>query len=105
MIIPQFVELPDGEQFFTISRTTDRPVYSMDTQDRRLAISLGCEIRHANKLIYAGSGALPADTAFSRIGINCHLCSRLNCAQRAHDPLVVELTTDTSRRGETRYES
>ena len=105
VIIPQFVELPDGERFFTISRTTDRPVYSMDTQDRRLAISLGCEIRHANKLIYAGSGALPADTAFSRIGINCHLCSRLNCAQRAHDPLVVELTTDTSRRGETRYES
>ena len=77
----------------------------MDTQDRRLAISLGCEIRHANKLIYAGSGALPADAIFSRIGINCHLCSRLNCAQRAHDPLVVELTTDTSRRGETRYES
>ena len=105
VIIPQFGELPDGERFFTISRTTDRPVYSMDTQDRRLAISLGCEIRHANKLIYAGRGALPADTAFSRIGINCHLCSRLNCAQRAHDPLVVELTTDTSRRGETRYES
>ena len=105
VVIPQLVELPDGERFFTISRTTDRPVYSMDTQDRRLAISLGCEIRHAQKLVYAGSGALAADAAFSRIGINCHLCSRLNCAQRAHDPLVVELKTDPSRRGETRYES
>lgn len=105
VILPQFVELPDGERFFTLSRTTDRPVYSMDTQDRRLAISLGCEIQHAQKLIYTSASPPPADDSFSKIGINCHLCSRLNCAQRAHDPLVVELSTDTSRRGETRYES
>lgn len=105
VILPQFVELPDGERFFTLSRTTDRPVYSMNTQDRRLAISLGCEIQHAQKLIYTNASPPPADGSFSKIGINCHLCSRLNCAQRAHDPLVVELSTDTSRRGETRYES
>src|SRR3546814_3562161 len=35
VIVPQFVELPDGERFFTISRTTERPVFSRDTQDRR----------------------------------------------------------------------
>ena len=105
VILPQFVELPDGERFFTLSRTTDRPVYSMETQDRRLAISLGCEIQHAPKLIYTSASPPPSDDSFSKIGINCHLCSRLNCAQRAHDPLVVELSTDTSRRGETRYES
>ena len=42
VILPQFVELPDGERF-TLTRPTERPVYSMQTQDRRLAISLGCE--------------------------------------------------------------
>ena len=105
VILPQFVELPDGERFFTLSRTTERPVYSINTQDRRLAISLGCEIQHARRLIYTSSFPHPAEDGFSKIGINCHLCPRLNCSQRAHDPLVVELPTDTSRRGETRYES
>ena len=42
---------------------------------------------------------------FSPIGINCHLCPRKACGQRAHRPLLVELPIDTSRRGSTRYES
>jgi len=105
VILPQFVELPDGEKFFTLARTTERPVYSMQTQDRRLAISLGCEIKHAHKLIYTSTFHKPADESFSKIGINCHLCLRRNCSQRAHEPLFAELKTDTSRRGETRYES
>src|SRR3546814_2667757 len=35
VIVPQFVELPDGDRSFTISRTTERPLFSRDTQDRR----------------------------------------------------------------------
>ena len=105
VILPQFVELPDGEKFITLARTTERPVYSIQTQDRRLAISLGCEVRHASKLVYTSSYQQPAAENFSKIGINCYLCLRHNCSQRAHDPLFTELTTDPSRRGETRYES
>ena len=77
----------------------------MDTQDRRLAIALGCESQHANRVIYASGLDLSPSGAASKIGINCHLCPRHNCGQRAHDPIVTELTTDTKRRGETRYES
>ena len=67
MILPQFVELPDGERFFTLARTTERPVYSMQTQDRRLAISLGCEIKHASKLVYTTTFQKPAHDTFSKI--------------------------------------
>ncbi len=105
VILPQVVELPDGKQFLTLSRTTERPVYSMKTQDRRLAISLGCEIKHARKLIYSSALDWSDDENISKIGINCHLCPRHNCAQRAHDPIITELSTNTNRRGETRYES
>lgn len=105
VLLPQLVELPDGQQFFTISRTTERPVYSMETQDRRLAIALGCESQHAHRVIYANGLDLSPSGAASKIGINCHLCPRHNCGQRAYDPIVTELTTDTKRRGETRYES
>lgn len=105
VIVPQFVELPDGERFFTISRTTDRPVFSRDSQDRRLALSLGCELEHAHRLGYAAPFNFEDDGLFSPIGINCHLCPRQACSQRAHQPLFTELPIDTKRRGNTRYES
>lgn len=105
IIVPQFVELPDGDKFFTISRTADRPAYDRDSQDRRLAVALGCEQQYADRLIYTEGFALDDDRLFSPIGINCHLCPRQACSQRAHQPLFVELPIDTSRRGETRYES
>ncbi|MEO1495149.1 MAG: short-chain fatty acyl-CoA regulator family protein [Pseudomonadota bacterium] len=105
VILPQFVELPDRERFFTISRTTERPVFSRDTQDRRLALALGCELRHAERIAYADPFNTEDDGLFSPIGINCHLCPRQACSQRAHQPLFVELPIDTARRGNTRYES
>lgn len=105
VIVPQFVELPDGERFFTISRTTERPVFSRDTQDRRLALSLGCELKHAQRLAYAAPFNTQDERLFSPIGINCHLCPRQACSQRAHQPLFIELPIDTKRRGNTRYES
>jgi XRE family transcriptional regulator, fatty acid utilization regulator len=105
VIIPQFVEMPDGERFFTISRTVDRPTVNFETQDHRLAISLGCELKHAKKLGYAAAYNIDDDRIFSRIGINCHVCPRQACSQRAHQPLFMDLPLDTNRRGNTRYES
>lgn len=105
VILPQFVELPDGERFFTISRTTDRPVFSRESQDRRLALALGCELRYVDRIGYAQSFNRADTRLFSPIGINCHLCPRQACAQRAHQPLLVELPIDMNRRGDTRYES
>ena len=105
VILPQFVELPEGERFFTISRTSDRPVFSRDSQDRRLALALGCEYRFVEEIGYAQAFNLDAEDLFSPIGINCHLCPRQACSQRAHQPLFVELPISPDRRGNTRYES
>lgn len=105
VILPQFVELPDGDRFFTISRTADRPAVNFATQDHRLAVALGCEFRYAGKLGYASSFNLDERLRFSQIGINCHLCPRQACSQRAHQPVFMELPLDTARRGNTRYES
>ncbi|NWG23845.1 MAG: DUF2083 domain-containing protein [Pseudorhodoplanes sp.] len=105
VIIPQFVELPDGDRFFTISRTADRPAINLETQDHSLSIALGCELRYAKKIGYAVSYNLDDPRMFSPIGINCHLCPRQACSQRAHQPAFMELPIDTARRGNTRYES
>lgn len=105
VILPQFVELPDGDQFFTISRSVDRPTMNFSTQDHRLSVALGCELQYAKKLRYAAAYNLADRQMFSKIGINCHLCPRQACSQRAHQPVFMELPLDTSRRGNTRYES
>jgi predicted transcriptional regulator/DNA-binding XRE family transcriptional regulator len=105
VIIPQFVELPDGGQFLTICRTTDRPVFSRQTQDRRLVVVLGCERSQASRIGYAGQFNLADADLFMPIGISCPLCPRQACSQRAHQPLNVRLRIDADRRGQTRYES
>ena len=105
VILPQFVELPDGAQFFTLSRTTDRPVFSRQTQDRRLVVALGCERSHAARVAYADPFNLTDAESFVPIGISCHLCPRQACSQRAHQPLNIRLEVDADRRGRTRYES
>lgn len=104
-VLPQFVELPGGERYFTISRTADRPVLGAAAQSRRLALALGCELRYASRIGYASQFNLKDSRLFSPIGINCHLCPRKACAQRAHRPLFFDLPVDKSRRGSTRYES
>jgi predicted transcriptional regulator len=105
VILPQFVELPDGSRFFTISRTADRPAINLETQDHRLSVALGCELQYAQKLRYAAAYNLNDERMFSPIGINCHLCPRQACTQRAHQPVFMDLPLDTARRGSTRYES
>lgn len=104
-LVPQFVELPDGGQFFTLSRTSDRPELGRHMQDRHVVVTVGCDVQHAEKLVYARAFNRSAPELFSPIGINCHVCPRQACAQRAHQPLHMQLPLDTHRRGRTRYES
>ncbi len=105
VILPQFVELPDGARYFTLSRTVNRPVFSRDTQDMRLAVGLGCVIGEAGRIGYADGFDLSDPGPVTPIGINCQICPRLGCTQRAYQPLHIELPIDADRRGATRLES
>ena len=105
VMMPQFVEMPDGARYFTVSRTVHRPVFSEETQDRRLTLALGCEAKYAHRLRYASSYNFDDPKLYAPIGLNCNLCPRQACSQRAHQPLLMELPIDENRRGSTRYES
>jgi predicted transcriptional regulator/DNA-binding XRE family transcriptional regulator len=104
-ILPQFVELPDRDRYFTISRTSERPVFGRGMQDRQLSVALGCPIEHASRIGYAAPFNMDQRDLFAEIGINCHLCPRQACSQRAHQPLHMQLPINANRRGNTRYES
>ncbi|MEM9147026.1 MAG: short-chain fatty acyl-CoA regulator family protein [Pseudomonadota bacterium] len=103
-IVTQFVEMPDASQFFVFSRTVERPKFTRHSQDVRLAIAIGCSVEHSAKIGYAEHLSM-AGMQPTPIGINCRVCPRVNCEQRAHHALVMSQPVNARRRGATRYES
>ena len=103
-IVTQFVEMPDSSQFIVFSRTVDRPKFTRHNQDVRLAIAIGCSVEHAAKIGYAEHLRI-AGIEPTPIGINCRVCPRVNCDQRAHHAVVMSQPVNERRRGATRYES
>ena len=102
-ILPQFVEMPDGSQFFVISRTVDRPTWARHAQDNRLAVAMGCALEHLPAIGYA-EGFSRGGARMVPIGINCRICPRSQCDQRAHHAAILTDPVDERRRGVTRYD-
>ncbi|MEM1430673.1 MAG: short-chain fatty acyl-CoA regulator family protein [Pseudomonadota bacterium] len=103
-IVPQFVEMPDASRFFVFSRTVPRPRFTRHAQDVRLAVAMGCAMDHLGDIGYAENFS-PTPTNVVPIGINCRVCPRQNCDQRAHQALLLAQTFDERRRGATRYDA
>ncbi len=103
-IVPQFVEMPDASQFFVFARTVDRPSFTRHSQDMRLAVAMGCGVEHVAQIGYAEDLRL-SDARMTPIGINCRVCPRISCDQRAHQAAVLSEPLDERRRGATRYAS
>ena len=94
----EIVELPDGAKWFSIARTVRRAASAYGEAEGQFAIGLGCELKYASRLIYARKFDLKAAPA-TPIGVNCRLCERENCAQRAAPPITRKLRVDESIRG------
>ncbi|WP_209425349.1 helix-turn-helix transcriptional regulator [Pararhodobacter sp. SW119] len=99
----QLAETPDGVRYFCLARDVSKPGGSFRAPVRRYAIGLGCEIRHADALVYADDMDLGNPKAFEPIGISCRICARPECHQRSVPPLELELLVDPDRRGVLPY--
>ena len=97
-IVTQVIELPDGTRYFSVAQTVRRPVAPHAQPQPRYAIGLGCEVKYASRLVYS-AGINLATTEAMPIGVNCRLCERVNCAQRAEPPLTRTLMFDETTRG------
>jgi predicted transcriptional regulator/DNA-binding XRE family transcriptional regulator len=96
-LLKQVIELPDGSRYFSIAQMVRRPSAPHGQPQPRFAIGLGCEIRHASKLVYA-SGMDLEKAEGTPIGVNCRLCERENCPQRAEPPITRTLILDENTR-------
>ncbi|MBB1091305.1 helix-turn-helix domain-containing protein [Rhodopseudomonas pseudopalustris] len=96
-LLKQVIELPDGSRYFSIAQMVRRPVAPHPQPQPRFALGLGCEIRHAAKLIYAAGMDLDKAEG-TPIGVNCRLCEREHCSQRAEPPITRTLILDENTR-------
>ncbi len=101
-IFTQIVEMPDGGRYFTVARAVQRIVSSWARSEPELAIALGCDLKHAAQLVYSRGMNLDAPDA-TPIGINCRLCERPDCTQRAMPPLSRKLLIEEHARGIAPY--
>ncbi len=96
-LIPQIIETPDGQRFFTLSRTVRRASGLWAGQEDELAIGLGCELKYAPKLIYA-KGIDLASAVPVEIGPSCRICERMACPRRAAAPINRTLLVDETNK-------
>jgi len=92
-VVTQIVETPDGQRFFTISRAVERFVRLDPRENTQLAIGLGCDVKHAPKIVYS-EGLDLAEPYVTPIGPACTICPRLRCPQRAAAPAGRTLTVN-----------
>ncbi|MFJ3234248.1 short-chain fatty acyl-CoA regulator family protein [Streptomyces sp. NPDC086787] len=90
----QVAEMPDGQRYMWTARAITRHRGGWGEPGKTFAIGLGCEIRHAHRLVYADGLDLTSPSAATPIGMGCRVCERLHCPQRATPPLGRELLID-----------
>ena len=95
-ILVQVAQMPDGRNYMWVARTIERRASRYGQPGKTFAIGMGCELRHAQRLVYSegldlsGEGTTP-------IGAGCRVCERDNCPQRAFPPLGRALDLDEHR--------
>lgn len=100
--VRQLIETPDGQRFFTISRTIERPIRPDLRDDALLAVGLGCDVKHAHRIAYA-DGLDLVDTQATPVGPACAVCPRLQCAYRATPPAGRMLAVEENRKSISPY--
>jgi predicted transcriptional regulator/transcriptional regulator with XRE-family HTH domain len=95
-VVTQLIETPDGHRYFTVARTIERPIKS-DLSGGLLAIGLGCDIRHADKL-HCAEGYDLANAPVTPVGPACAICPRVDCGYRATPPAGRMLAVDRTRK-------
>ena len=96
-IVTQWLELPDGQRFFSIARTVTAGGGSFDAVRVERAIAVGCAAEHAKHLIYTHEGHDPDADKPTPVGVACRVCHRPRCAARSALPIGRELLPDDFR--------
>ena len=104
-VLTQIARMPDGRTYLWIARCVARPTGGYGSPERSFAIGLGCDLRHASRLVYAKGLDLSDPQAATPIGAGCKVCDRQGCPQRAFPALGKRLHIDENERSREPYAS
>jgi len=93
-VVTQWLELPDGQRFFSIARTVTAGGGGWGAPRVDRAIALCCAAEHAHRLIYTQDAPPPEPTP---IGVTCRLCHRSQCMARSAPPIGRDMLPDDYR--------
>jgi XRE family transcriptional regulator, fatty acid utilization regulator len=86
-ILTQLARMPDERTYLWIARTVSHISGGYGSPSKTFAIALGCDVRHADAIVYS-QGLDVENPAFATpIGMGCKVCERNDCPQRAFPPL------------------
>lgn len=94
----QIGAMPDGVRYLCLARGASKPATRFGARERRFALGIGCELSYAAELVYADGLDLRSATP-ALLGVNCRICPRANCPERAFPPLDRDIVLDPDRRG------
>jgi XRE family transcriptional regulator, fatty acid utilization regulator len=97
-ILRQLARMPDGRTYLWIARTVSSGQGGYPAPDKTFAIALGCDLRHAGRLVYSQGLDLEDPNAPTPIGAGCKVCERTGCPQRAFPPIGHTLVVDENER-------
>ena len=85
-VLTQVSAMPDGRSYFWLARTTIEPGGYL-APHKSFAIGLGCDVAHADRLVYSTGVDLDDSRTVVPIGAGCKVCDRPACPQRAFPQL------------------
>ncbi len=102
-VLTQLAQMPDGRTYLWIARTVGRGNAGYGVPGKTFAVGLGCDVRHAPRMIYSKGLDLADPGAATAIGAGCKVCERPACPQRAFPPIGRALAVDQNRSSLTPY--
>lgn len=95
--LTQVAEMPDGRAYLWIARMVESSRGGHGAPTKKFAIGLGCDLLHADRLVYSQGLTLNDPATRTLIGAGCKVCERAGCPQRAFPPLAKTLVVDERR--------
>ncbi len=102
-VLTQVAQMPDGRSYLWVARTVEHGAGGYGAPVKRFAIALGCDLAHAERLVYGRGLDLRNPNLATPIGAGCKVCERPVCPQRAFPMTGREVKPDPNRSGFAPY--
>ena len=104
-VLAQVAGMPDGRRYLWVARSVSGGQRGYGAPRKTFSIGLGCDLRHAARLVYAKGIDLQDPELATPIGMGCKVCERDHCPQRAFPYVGKSLAVDENASRSTPYGS